>query len=129
MLNAFDIVIAALAVWRLAYMLKHEAGPWDIFIRIREKLGDGVLGRAMDCIACMSIWIAIMIFIPGAEYVALVLAISALSIFWSHVHEMLSRIAATPFSSGQGDVYRPGSGIQDHRTDDHEGVPVSRIRF
>lgn len=127
--NFFDIVIAALAVWRLSYMLSHEAGPWDVFIRIREKLGNSVLGRAMDCVNCMSVWFALLIFVPGAEYVALVLAISALSVFWSLIHEMLSKLEPPPLSPGDGKVHRTRSGIQDNRTHDPQGVSVPWARF
>jgi hypothetical protein len=89
MLSFFDMVVAALAVWRLAHMFKSEAGPWDIFIRIREKLGNSMLGRMMDCGACMSVWLSIIIFIPGTKYLVIIMAISALAMLLEGLHALL----------------------------------------
>jgi hypothetical protein len=89
MLSFLDMVVAGLAVWRVAHMLKYEAGPWDILVRIRGKLGNSVLGKMMDCMKCSSVWIAIAIFIPGTRYIVIVLAISALSIMLESLYAML----------------------------------------
>jgi hypothetical protein len=51
-------VVAALATWRVTHLLVSEDGPADVVVRVRRRLGDGVLGRAMDCFWCLSIWIA-----------------------------------------------------------------------
>lgn len=60
------LTLAALAAWRLAYMLTSELGPWDIFARMRDRLGvpylradgwpDSNVGRLFSCIKCMSVW-------------------------------------------------------------------------
>lgn len=100
--NFFDMIVAALAVWRLAHMLRNEAGPWDIFIRIREKLGDSVLGKAMDCIACMSIWLAaIIFFVPGIKFLVIVLAISAMAILVGGLNELLRSGAPAEYAGKQ----------------------------
>ena len=38
-------VVAALATWRVTHLLASEDGPADIVVRVRRRLGDGVLGR------------------------------------------------------------------------------------
>lgn len=58
-------VVAALATWRVTHLLVSEDGPGDVIVRVRRRLGDGVLGRAMDCFWCLSIWIAM----PAALFV------------------------------------------------------------
>jgi hypothetical protein len=52
------LILAALAVWRLTHLLAAEDGPGDLIARLRGRLGDGVLGRLMDCFYCLSLWIA-----------------------------------------------------------------------
>lgn len=67
-----DLLIAALATWRLSAMLSYERGPADVFVRIRERLGvyhddDGVkIGTSgafaadlVDCLWCLSPWVAV----------------------------------------------------------------------
>lgn len=51
--------LCALAVWRVAHLLAGENGPWDLVRRLRATLGNGILGRMMDCFYCMSFLIAL----------------------------------------------------------------------
>jgi len=51
-------VVAGLATWRVAHLIAEEDGPADSVVRVRAALGDGVLGRLMDCFACTSAWVA-----------------------------------------------------------------------
>ena len=64
-------VCAMLATWRLTHLLSAEDGPGDIVVHLRARLGDTMAGRAMDCVYCLSIWIAA----PLALFVALTLPI------------------------------------------------------
>jgi hypothetical protein len=89
MFEPINIILSSLATWRLAHMFRHEAGPWDVFIRIREKLGDSVFGKAMDCVACMSVWFSLIIFLPGTKYFVLLLAVSAIVLFLETTHALL----------------------------------------
>ncbi len=50
--------LASLATWRLAHLLAEEDGPFDAVVRIRQRLGSSVLGDMMDCLYCLSVWIA-----------------------------------------------------------------------
>lgn len=67
-----DLLVAALATWRLSAMLSYERGPGDVFVRIRERLGiyhddDGVkistngtvVAELVDCLWCLSPWMAV----------------------------------------------------------------------
>jgi hypothetical protein len=59
--------MCVLAVWRLTHLLAREDGPEDLIVRLRVRLGDRVLGRAMDCFYCLSVWIALpfALLLPG----------------------------------------------------------------
>jgi hypothetical protein len=52
------VVLAALATWRITHLLTGEDGPGDVIARVRARLGDGFLGRLMDCFYCLSLWVA-----------------------------------------------------------------------
>jgi hypothetical protein len=59
-------VVAVLAVWRVTHLLAREDGPADLVFRWRARLGDGALGRGVDCFYCLSVWVAA----PFALFVA-----------------------------------------------------------
>ncbi len=50
--------LAALATWRITHMLAFEDGPADLFVRVRERLGESFFGKLMDCFQCLSVWVA-----------------------------------------------------------------------
>jgi hypothetical protein len=51
-------ILAVLATWRISHLLASEDGPWEILARLRQWLGNGGVGRLMDCFGCVSIWVA-----------------------------------------------------------------------
>lgn len=51
-------LVGALATWRVTHLLVEEDGPGDMVVRLRQRAGDGWIGRAMDCFYCLSIWTA-----------------------------------------------------------------------
>jgi hypothetical protein len=51
-------VVAALAAWRITHLLAKEDGPADAIVRVRAALGDGIVGRLLDCFYCLSVWVA-----------------------------------------------------------------------
>ena len=55
---SFRLVVAILAVWRVSHLIAREDGPFDVIIKIRASLGNGMLGRLMDCPHCLGLWIA-----------------------------------------------------------------------
>lgn len=50
-----DLLVLALAAWRLAYLLVREDAPWRVFARLRTRFP---LGGLLDCVYCASIWTA-----------------------------------------------------------------------
>ena len=54
-----SFALAVLASWRVAHLLAYEDGPWDVLVSLRARLGNGPLGRMMDCFHCISLWVAI----------------------------------------------------------------------
>lgn len=64
-------VVALLATWRLAHLLTYEDGPWDVLVRLRAALGNGALGRLLDCFNCVSLWVSFpLAFFVGGGAVA-----------------------------------------------------------
>ncbi len=53
------LAVGILAVWRLTHLVQAEDGPWDLVLRLRRRLGDGFLGRLLDCFHCTSLWVAL----------------------------------------------------------------------
>jgi hypothetical protein len=52
------LVVAVLAVWRLTHLLVEEAGPGDVFVRLRRWAEGRPLGGALHCFYCLSLWIS-----------------------------------------------------------------------
>ena len=90
-----QIIVLALAVWRVSYMLAREEGPAGVFVWLRRTLGarevmqglwqaDNTLGKLVLCPLCLSVWLAmpaaLLMAAPTAPWlVATWLAISGLS--------------------------------------------------
>jgi len=53
--DALRFLILAIATWRVSHMITREAGPFDVFKRLRERLP---LGGLTSCIWCASVWVA-----------------------------------------------------------------------
>lgn len=64
-------VLAVLATWRITHLLGAEDGPADIIVRLRRRLGRSFAGRLMDCLYCLSVWVAapFAFFVGGASAV------------------------------------------------------------
>ena len=70
-MDVLIFILISLSVWRLAHMIAKEDGPFDIFFRIRVKLGaffnpatgnwesTNVFGAMLLCPLCLSVWFAI----------------------------------------------------------------------
>jgi hypothetical protein len=54
-MSPFELLILALATWRLAFMLVREDGPGDVFLRLRQRR---LLLGLFGCVYCMSVWTA-----------------------------------------------------------------------
>lgn len=59
-------ILAALAVYRLSRMITDEEGPFSIFTKLRTAFPPvDWIGRGLECIMCVSFWVAL----PFACYV------------------------------------------------------------
>ena len=54
----FRFVLAALAVWRLAFLVAREEGPWRVVARVRAAVGRGPLAGGLSCVKCVGLWLA-----------------------------------------------------------------------
>lgn len=72
MMRAELLIIAALATYRLTYLISSESGPADILGRMRSRMGvkydqysnaygTGWLSEGILCFYCTSVWVGIMI--------------------------------------------------------------------
>ena len=76
--------LTALAVYRISRMVADEEGPWSIFTKLRGLAKpDTWLGRGLECMMCVSVWIAL----PAAlwidysgDWVLTALALSSVSV-------------------------------------------------
>lgn len=101
------IVIYGMATWRVASMFVNEAGPGDLFIRMRELFGithdshkqalivpEGFLPSIFSCVWCCSVWVGVFwmifdLFYPWlALRLATALAFSAVAIM---IHKYMER--------------------------------------
>ena len=71
-MTATEVLIYGLATWRISSILVHEAGPWDVFVRLRTLAGighdknrqaviipDGFFASILSCIWCCSVWVGL----------------------------------------------------------------------
>jgi hypothetical protein len=54
----YELILGALAVWRVTHLLNVEDGPWSIFGRLRRQTCESFWGEVLDCFYCLSIWVA-----------------------------------------------------------------------
>jgi Protein of unknown function (DUF1360) len=52
------LIIGVLAVWRVSYLLTFEAGPGHVLARLRQRLERALSGEFVNCLYCVSVWIA-----------------------------------------------------------------------
>ena len=70
-MQALDLLILALATWRLAYFATKESGPWGVMATVRAV---STLGGLLTCIYCASVWTALLAYLvylvfPPAVYI------------------------------------------------------------
>lgn len=78
------LIVVALASFRIASLLVDEAGPFDMFGKLRhlvgvrynaqsERIGESELAKAFNCVWCLSIWsgfvlAVLMFFFPDITF-------------------------------------------------------------
>ncbi len=58
-MQTYGLLLGILGVWRITHLLNAEDGPFDLFVRLRQKAGQGFWGTLLDCFYCLSLWVAI----------------------------------------------------------------------
>jgi len=78
----FRFLIAALATWRLAFLVARERGPWNLLGLLRTRIG-GIAGELLKCVKCVGLWVALPLafFVRGDwwELVVIWLALSGIT--------------------------------------------------
>ena len=59
MTQGYWLLLGVLAVWRMTHLLQAEDGPWNLFVRLRRRVGHGILGQLLDCFLCLSVWVSL----------------------------------------------------------------------
>lgn len=64
-MTPLNLLVLALATWRLSYMLVKEDGPYKIFPSLRKQV---FLSKVLACIHCTSVYVApvlwVLLFTP-----------------------------------------------------------------
>lgn len=55
-MSFLDLLVLALAAWRLSSLIAEEEGPWRIFQRLRQHIP---LGGLTACVRCMTVVVGI----------------------------------------------------------------------
>jgi hypothetical protein len=80
-MSFYWLALGILGVWRVTHMLASEDGPWNLWVRLRRAAGNGFWGELLDCIYCLSLWVAlpfaVIIGSGAAEIFCLWLGLSA----------------------------------------------------
>lgn len=57
-MHLYWFILGSLTAWRISYLLTSESGPRDVFANTRRRFSTGILGGAVNCLYCMSIWVS-----------------------------------------------------------------------
>lgn len=94
-------LLASLATWRATHMFHAERGPARVFERLREAAGRSVVGQAMDCYYCLSLWfsapLALLLSPDWVERLLLWLGLSAAAIGLEHLSSHWAEPAAASY--------------------------------
>lgn len=57
-MELYLLLLGILGVWRVSHLLSEEAGPEQVFTRLRRLAGTGFWGQLLSCFLCVSVWVA-----------------------------------------------------------------------
>jgi len=97
---AVKFTLSALVVYRLAFLIAREDGPWGVFRRLRGSRKDSTTGGFLGCLNCLSVWIAL----PLAAFVGSTL-VERLVAWWalSGAAVLADRATRDPFEVESGE--------------------------
>jgi len=81
-MSPFDLIRLAAATWYIAYAVSNTAGPFSVFVWIREHLP---LGGLTACIICLSVWVAWALLAVGANFIVDGFAVAGVAL-WIHAY-------------------------------------------
>lgn len=107
-MNALDLLVLAVATWRLTSFLVNEAGPFNLGYKIRQLVGirydeqsvpygTNTVAEMLLCVWCTSFWIGVILggvhlLAPTvAFYIALPFALSGMAILFQVILDRLER--------------------------------------
>lgn len=61
-MSLLELLILALAAWRLAYLITAESGPFNLVGHFRSRFP---LGGLTTCLKCASVWTAALVYLLG----------------------------------------------------------------
>jgi len=56
---AVRFTLSAFAVYRVAFLLAREDGPWGLLRRLRFSAKGSAAGRLVGCVNCLSVWLSL----------------------------------------------------------------------
>jgi len=80
--SVIEILVLALATWRLSSLFARESGPGDMFGNLRDKAPEGIKD-GLECMWCNSVWVGMLVgllYFVGVHWILLPFALSALTI-------------------------------------------------
>jgi len=86
-MTLLELLTYASAAWYISYAVVNTTGPFGVFEWLRERLP---LGGLTTCIICLSVWVALVLRLIGANVVTDALAIAGVALFlhsytgWRH---------------------------------------------
>ena len=97
-MRLYQLLLGALAVWRLTHLFAAEDGPFQLIVRLRRRTGTEFWATLLDCFYCLSLWIsvpfAVIIGNQWSERILLWPALSTAAIFLEHAMNRLGRQSA-----------------------------------
>ena len=91
---AVRFTLSALAVYRVAFLIAREDGPWRMFRRLRSSAKDSAAGRFVTCVNCLSVWISLpLAAFVGSSWIERMVAWWALS----GAAVVIDRVTRDPF--------------------------------
>jgi hypothetical protein len=100
-----NIVLLALATWRISSLFARESGPFDIFAKFRKLTGAGMFARGLACVWCNSVWFGLLFAalsiysVNILSYIFVALSLSTTSIIIDEILLYLGRPYDTSINS------------------------------
>ena len=92
-----NLMIAALAIYRVAHMIAYEDGPFDIFLQLRDRAMVRFgryhwITNGVHCPLCVSFWLSW--FVPLSPHWLLIgLAIASIALILHTIKSAIDRVA------------------------------------